>query len=284
MTGGDLDVNDARLAHLRWELALEDLVNGKEPLHPLQGHQDCALGTWIYGIGISRYGRHGSLWSLKTAHKAFHQVAEDTLAAIGAGNAARASKSMDEIRRLSGEILYQLTALELDVIDAAIEDARKQDVPSRLLRIFAPRPPSLDILAIRSCGVTGDGRRTLNVTGARLAHLKWIRDLQSAFRGLHGRNAAAQPSDECSLGVWIHVTAMKSLGATDALKALDAAHRQFHREVGIVLGALNQHKFRQADEAYESALALSGEIVTRLTRLQLEFVDSQLLSENSSKL
>ncbi len=283
MTAVELDVNAARLAHLRWETALEALVNGSRTDTPLQGHEDCDLGTWIYGTGLSRYGKLGAVWQLKTAHKRFHHVAEEILAALAAGEQKRAVDLLDAVRRLSGEILFLLTSLELDVIEAAINATRAKDIPSRLLRALFPRPTPIDIISIQSLGEAGSGRHSLNVTGARLAHLKWIRDLQWAFRG-HGKTMCAQPSDECSLGIWIHGTAMKELGATEILRALDVSHKKFHREVDIVLSSLKHGKYKSADESYEEALVLSGEIITILTRLQLELTDSNVLSAQTSKL
>jgi hypothetical protein len=104
-----------------------------------------------------------------------------------------------------------------------------------------------------------------------------------AFRG-HGKAVRAQPSDECSLGIWIHGTAMKELGATEALKTIDSIHKRFHREVDTVISSLNHGRLRAADEAYEEALALSGEIITLLTRLQVDLADSKVISVGSSKL
>ena len=74
------------------------------------------------------------------------------------------------------------------------------------------------------------------------------------------------------------------LGTNEELTGLDAAHKRFHREVDVVLASLHHGSLRRADEAYEDALTLSGEIVTHLTRLQLTFIDSHVLSARSSKL
>ena len=283
VTTVDLDVNAARLAHMRWEMALEALLAGQGTHEPLQGHEDCALGTWIYGTGLKRYGRHSSVWQLKTSHKKFHHVAEETMAAVASGKLDRAAKTFKTVRRLSGEVLYLLTALELDAIEAALATVREKNVPFRFLRLLLPKQQSLELTSIHSLSDLDGGHHALNVTGARLAHLKWIRDLQLAFRG-RGRALHAQPSDECGLGVWIHGTAMKVLGVNEELTGLDAAHKRFHREVDVVLSSLHHGSLRRADEAYEDALVLSGEIVTHLTRLQLTFIDSRVLSAQSSTL
>ena len=279
----ELDVNTARLAHLRWELALEASVEGRGSHAPLQGHEDCALGHWIYGTGLARYGKHNSVWQLKSTHKKFHHLAEETAVALAAGAQDRARETMASVRRLSGEILYLLTSLELDVIEAAMAQSRRDDLTSRVMRIIFPKPQPINMLSVHYHGDEGQDHSALNVTGVRLAHLKWIRDLQWAFRG-HGKAKSVQPSEECSLGIWIHGTALRALGETETLKTLDSAHKRFHRDVNLVLSSLAHGLLRKADENYEEALTLSGEIVTQLTRLQLDLRDSELLSAASSKL
>jgi len=283
MPAAELDVNSARLAHLRWELALEALLDGSGGHRSLQGHEDCELGHWIYGTGLARYGKHSSVWQLKSAHKRFHHIAEETVVAHAAGADERAKQTMATLRRLSGEILYLLTALELDAIETAMDQMREKTIPSRLMRMFLPKPQPVDMLSVRYHGDPGSDHPALNVTGVRLAHLKWIRDLQWAFRG-HGRTKAVQPCEECSLGIWIHGAATRDLASTELLKGLDAAHKRFHREVNLVLSSLAHDQRRNADEAYEEALACSGQIVTLLTRLQLDLSGSNLLSPDHSKL
>ena len=265
-----LDINMARMAHVRWELALEALVGGADNAELLHGHEDCELGTWLYGTGLRRYGKLESIWHLKTAHKQFHIVANQTVAAVKSGQAADAARSMNAVQRLSGEILFQLTALELDLIEGAVKDEIEQNAPSRLIRLLLPKPKPINFLGIK----TGkQSLPTLNVTGARLAHLKWIRDLQRTFRG-YSKHPPPPPSDECSLGVWIHSKAMKELGATESLRHLDAIHKNFHREVDAVINRLAQRKYNWADESYEKALDLSRAIITELTKLQLLHLDT----------
>lgn len=279
----DLDVNTARLAHLRWELALEASVDGGGGHAPLQGHEDCELGHWIYGTGLARYGKHNSVWQLKSSHKKFHHLAEETAVALAAGTQERARETMASVRRLSGEILYLLTSLELDVIESAVSQVKEDNIPSRILRMIFPKPQPIDMLSVHYHGGQSREHGALNVTGVRLAHLKWIRDLQWAFRS-HGKTRPVQPSEECSLGIWIHGTALRELGETGTLKALESAHKRFHRDVNLVLSSLAHGLLRKADETYEEALTLSGEIVTLLTRLELDLSGSELLAASSSRL
>jgi Chemoreceptor zinc-binding domain len=276
MSIAELDVNAARMAHLRWELGLESLVNGEGGREVLKGHEDCDLGLWIYGTGLRRYGKHSSIWQLKGVHKKFHQAADQTVEAQASGRMAEAGEALSTVRRLSGEILYLLTALELDVIEASGEKD-ESGWGGVFLRDFFGKTPSRDFYAMVLGNRSSSGRMTLNVNGARLAHVRWIRDLQRAFRG-QGKSRAPQPSEECELGVWIHGTAMKEIGPTAELVQLDAAHKRFHLATSLVLASLRKRQFRVADDVYEDALALSAEIVAVLTRLQLKFEDSSMLS------
>ena len=274
MTSVTLDFNAARLAHVRWEMALEILVQGQGTTDSLHGHEDCDLGTWIYGTGLKRYGKLDSIWHLKTAHKQFHAAADNTLSALAANDQAAVEHSIFLVRKLSGEILFQLTSLELDIIQNAIGKIQEDNTKSRIWRLLAQKisPSSFTVASLDNSSHT-----KLNVTGVRLAHLQWIRDLQTAFRG-HSKKIKAQPSEECSLGVWIHNKAMKELGSTETLKTLDTIHKRFHHEIDRVLASLAQRKDDRADESYESALDLSREIITELTKLQIQHSDADFFA------
>ena len=269
-----LDFNATRLAHVRWEMALELLVRGEGTAGSLHGHEDCDLGKWIYGTGLKSYGKHDSIWHLKTAHKKFHAAADDTLSALAAHDLAGVERSISLVRKLSGEILFQLTSLELDIIRNALEKNQEDNTKSRLWRFLAQKV-SQSSFSVAS--LDNSSHATLNVTGVRLAHLQWIRDLQTAFRG-HSKKIKAQPSEECSLGVWIHNKAMKELGTTETLKTLDTIHKRFHHEIDRVLVSLAQRKDDRADESYESALDLSREIITELTKLQIQHSDADFFA------
>lgn len=272
MPNDQLDLNAVRLAHLRWELGLETLLQGDGGCEPLKGHEDCDLGLWIYGSGLRRYGKLNSIWQLKSAHQRFHKAAEDTMSAFGAGRKEEAVAAMAQVRRLSGEILFLLTSLELDVLESQAEGPARERGWGLLLYFFG-RPPSRDLYSMM---VRGQNSTTLNVNGARLAHLRWIRDLQRAFRG-HGQTTLP-PSEECDLGVWIHGTAFKKIGRTEELLRLDVVHKQFHNAMSRVLSALKKRQYKVADEVYEDALAHSAEIVSLLTRLQFIHENSGILT------
>ena len=276
MSIAELDLNAARMAHLRWEMGLEALTLGQGNREDLKGHEDCDLGLWIYGTGLRRYGKHSSIWQLKGVHKQFHQAADETVEATNSGKQAEAAEAMQKVRRLSSEILYLLTAFELDVIEANMEKA-ESGWGALFLRDFFTKTPSRDYYAMVLEKRPAGSPMTLNVNGARLAHLKWTRDLQRAFRG-QGKSRAPQSSEECVLGVWIHGTAMKEIGSSPELLLLDSAHKRFHLATSLVLSSLRKRQFRVADDVYEDALALSAEIVTLLTRLQLNHEDSGMLS------
>ena len=268
---------------MRWELALEEMLNGNTSGQQLHGHEDCDLGTWIYGTGLKKYGKLSSVWRLKTVHKQFHQVADQTARTCATMSPQQIQARKEQVRALSGEILFLLTALELDVIEAVVETSRSRKLPSFMARLLMPKPRPINMITVQSSGKGQEQRHQLNVTGARLAHLQWIRDLQSSFRG-HHKTIRIQPSDECSLGIWLHGTAMKELGAIPALQELDRVHKRFHNMATLVLQSLRVHKFSKADEAYEEALELSGEIIRILTQLQLEVLGSDYVSAQNSTL
>ena len=279
----ELDVNAVRMSHLKWELALEGLLAGHAIDDSLQGHEDCELGTWIYGTGIKKYGKLSAIWQLKTTHKHFHEVSKKTITLVRCGQLEQAREVQKQVRGLSCEILFLLTSLELDVVAEVMRHHRPRTLMSFLpSQLFSRRHP-IKMLSIRGSASDPQPRHRLNVTGARLAHLQWIRDLQNYFR-LHHKQPTILPSDECSLGVWIHGSAMREMGQTPNLIELDRVHKQFHLAADQVLQALNQHKFARADQIYEDTLEYSGEIIRILTVLQLEASQPDLLYAQESSL
>ena len=288
-----LDVNVARLVHVRWEQELERLIRGGDKAVELQGHEDCELGRWIYGRGLTTYGKLRDVWALKDAHKRFHRSAAEVLRLTEAGETAAAEESMQRVRRLSRETLHLLTSLELEVMMR--DHARQLPFRARAflgrllggrsgLRISlrgAPPPPR------RGFGLRF-GRESrlvalLNINAARLAHVMWTRDLEGAFRR-RGRGVRLQPCEECELGVWIHGPGRAVFGSAEEFQELDAVHKAFHAGVEKTVAALRCGDFNRADDIYQTVIERSHDVVYLLTTIEVMFEDTRDLNRRISPL
>ncbi len=284
-----LDVNVARLAHIRWEEDLEQLLAGTHDAVSLQSHEDCDVGLWIYGAGLAKYGHERDIWTLKETHRKFHAAADAVVDAKGKGDLAAAERAMEIVRRLSGEIVVLLTSLELN----SLLRRHKRDIMrlpgsflGALLSGTEPAPPFRMLhLAESVRGPSFFRRRRRNlalifdINTARLAHLHWTRDLQRFFRKRRGRRQdLIQSAAECELGVWIHGYALREHKDITEFASLDAAHKRFHEAATRTVSALRHPNVRDADKAYQTVLELSREIVILLTRIELRLENSRSLT------
>ncbi|MBF0373785.1 MAG: CZB domain-containing protein [Alphaproteobacteria bacterium] len=259
-----LDVGAARLSHLRWQMALERFIRGSEVPDSLRGHDDCALGRWLAGEGLRLYGENQRIWVLKVAHKRFHRLADQILGQ-GPSSGDQGAECLEKLRRVSRDILFLLTSLELDASGRGREPLR-----TRFLKW------------LRSRTRRSDARRPLSVTEARLAHLRWLGQLQDV---LSGSGAAPErcSAASCPLGVWIDGVPNEIVASNpDVVRALDDAHQRFHQAIETTMTAQSAGDLHLADEAYGDASDFSAEVVFHLTNLELAMAGSgELASEEA---
>ena len=253
MTSEVFDINEARLAHLRWGIALKDLINGA--IRPLDGHENCLLGMWIDGEGGRRYADNKTFGVLNVAHKQFHRWASGLIKSVAAGDVTHTSEYLDKIRQVSQQVLFLLTSIELNSI--------KEEKSGLIKRIrgLVQNPPECD------------GKRmecsTLSVNGARLRHLQWVGELEEILRG--GRKLSSiQSAENCALGLWLHRNIKVEMGSPLDLDALDKAHREFHNLIEDTVAALRDGNYPLADSYYSRAYDCSAEVIMLLSKLELD--------------
>ncbi|GAB6054489.1 hypothetical protein JCM17960_33090 [Magnetospira thiophila] len=282
----NLDVNIARLIHLKWEDQLEDLVAGKGGPVQLQSHEDCDVGVWIYGSGLQKYAHTRDVWILKDVHKSFHKAADAVARAVADEDHELAELHLAQVRNLSKEIIFHLTSMELSVIESQwTRDLARS--PTRLLQRLlggGEKPPALHMMHTETESGIGPikrrknnlGAMLLNVNVARLAHMRWTIDLEKAFRR-HGKAVSLQPSEQCELGVWLHSVALKRFEDSPTFLELDRNHKRFHELSERTVSALHHRRYRQADDFYEELKRLSREVIFLLTRIEMDLENSPTL-------
>jgi len=170
---------------------------------------------------------------------------------------------MEEVRALSREIVFLLTAAELDFLESKdLVQFASHPVKSLIQTLFhGLRPNDME------------NNRILEVSHARLRHLRWSRDLAKAFRHW-GRDASLKPVETCELGHWIHAIGFKRGIAIEEIKLLDKKHKLFHSQAEKTIRALRSKKGRRAEEAYTKVVQLSREVIYLLSRIELRFLDT----------
>ena len=111
------DFFSARTAHLAWRQKIRDFLDGKKSLTQAEAvsHRDCALGKWLYSVGLASYGHIDEMRTMENAHERLHTVIREIIDMKEAGNHTGAEKAYRDIESLSGEIVGLLQAVEAKV-------------------------------------------------------------------------------------------------------------------------------------------------------------------------
>lgn len=262
-----LDIGAALNVHLNWEAELEALARGEVKTETLQSHADCALGIWLRNAGMKNYGHHGETAQLFQTHKEFHVEAENVVARLKNQKKETAEKALCNVRDLSREIVFLLSMIELH----SLEEERNSFYPFRelVVRVFYD-----------SNSVSSDGK-SLDISHARLVHLRWAESLSKKFRGW-GRKAVIEHAGSCALGVWINSIDPKAHQHIPQMKELDRAHKDFHNKALWTIESLNKREHAHADHHYSEVVELSKDIIYLLSQIEIQLVGTDTLKQTTS--
>ncbi len=111
------DLGYMRLVHLSWELQLEELLDTHHLQHlEVDSHEDCPLGVWLYEEGLREFGNNVEIQQLERDHKQFHQAVRRVIRSHKHGRKEEANEALLEVKALSREIIYMLTAVEFKLL------------------------------------------------------------------------------------------------------------------------------------------------------------------------
>jgi len=120
-TEGQLfDFAQARVKHQQWLGRLREVLDGNIVMTAQQGgsHTECALGMWLYSIGLKKYGTFSEIHSVEKTHREFHALVAKILGLKNQGNIAEAEQAFRQLGPLSTKIIALLTDLEKNVLDS----------------------------------------------------------------------------------------------------------------------------------------------------------------------
>ena len=69
------------------------------------------LGRWYYGVGTQRYGNQPQMQELEAPHAEFHHKVALAVKSHDNGQKQEALKILDDVRRLSGQVVSKLDQL-----------------------------------------------------------------------------------------------------------------------------------------------------------------------------
>ncbi|MBF0282020.1 MAG: CZB domain-containing protein [Zetaproteobacteria bacterium] len=280
-----LDVNVARLAHIEWENKLEKMVNDGATFPELKGHDNCALGAWIYARGLRKYGDLPETIALKNAHHHFHEIADKILDFQANSPHENAQPLLIKLRQFSNKIIVLLTSLELSIARKKNHHAGSWKKLHHFLgqsETMQPFPmylrdQALPWYAFRKKRVAHLASM-FDINAARLNHLLWTQNLQTRFAKFR-KGEHVQGADDCDLGIWIHTLGKKAFGNSENFNILEETHAAFHDLAAKIERALRRQDAKYAEVAYQQLNSASTTIIVQLTRLELQMQDAKMSAE-----
>jgi chemotaxis protein histidine kinase CheA len=112
--GGLIDFAVAREKHHQWLGRLKDVLAGKTTMTVEQAGspRECALGKWLYGVGLKDYGVIPEMSILEQAHKAFHETVREVVAAKAKGDDGHSNEMFARVAPLSQKVVDLLISVE----------------------------------------------------------------------------------------------------------------------------------------------------------------------------
>jgi chemotaxis protein histidine kinase CheA len=109
-----LDFASARTQHQLWKSKLKELLEGKGTMTVAQAgsYKDCALGKWLYSLGLADSGAVADMKQLESLHQRFHEAVREVISSKASGDTARSEQELARVESLSEQIVSLLTALE----------------------------------------------------------------------------------------------------------------------------------------------------------------------------
>ncbi|MEO5345527.1 MAG: CZB domain-containing protein [Magnetococcus sp. YQC-9] len=260
-----IDFGLARIAHVLWESELEDLVSRSRQTVHLTSHEDCELGSWLHGEGIRELYHLAPIRQLVEIHERFHRAALHLLSIFPSATPEQVEQEMRLVRSLSRDIVYFITEAELDYLEhKPLEDFSAHPFKAMIHRLFNIHLP-------------GHGESwnhgVLEVSHARLMHLRWSRQLLKAFQHW-GRDAVLEPAEACFVGIWIRDVGTLNRPHAALIRELDDKHQLFHQRAEETIRLLRRKNFRKSETTYQEVVLLGREVLYLLTRIELALLQS----------
>ncbi|MBF0159093.1 MAG: CZB domain-containing protein [Magnetococcales bacterium] len=266
-----LDISIARTIHINWETELEAVALGLQEPIDIQSHETCELGRWIHGNGMRLYRDLDAIHLLIDAHRRFHEAAQRIVLLRRQKRDGEIAVDLERVRTLSREIIFRLTEIELDTLG----QQQQPSLSANPLRNF------VQTLLNGPYHALPEDRNILNVSQARLVHLRWARNLKKAFRNF-GRSVDLESSDRCAMGVWLKTTGLTHHHNLTEIGLLDDAHQSFHFMAERAIRAFHGKWEQHADQSYSEALDLSRKVIYLLSVIEFKLLDSKVIAREST--
>lgn len=110
----------------------------------------------------------------------------------------------------------------------------------------------------------------IDISRARLIHLKWLMQLESALRKGHVPKLGSHKS--CELGKWLYLEGMKKYRQYPETSFLEKRHQRFHETTELLVRMFKERNFVEAEVALDELKRESQDLIFMLTMLEYRIV------------
>lgn len=114
-TSARFDFAAAKMKHANWKARLRGLLDGTVQMKESEAMspRDCALGKWLYGNGLSRFGHIPAMNTLESTHSRMHDSVRAVLQAFHAGDKSAAEREFASVVSLGEKVVELLSQIEI---------------------------------------------------------------------------------------------------------------------------------------------------------------------------
>ena len=112
------EIQGFKMAHMSWVERLESMLNGgaRVEVSKVVSHTECGLGRWSARLGRFQWGHLEAFQAIATPHHQFHETLAGVTSCFQSGEAGKARSQMEQVRRLSGQVVAALDRLERELL------------------------------------------------------------------------------------------------------------------------------------------------------------------------
>lgn len=106
----------------------------------------------------------------------------------------------------------------------------------------------------------------IDISKARLIHIKWLMQLEQALR--KGETPKLESHDACELGKWIYQEGMERYKNYPEMAFLEKRHQRFHETTQLLVRLFKENSYVEAEVALDELKRESQDLIFILTVIE----------------
>lgn len=106
----------------------------------------------------------------------------------------------------------------------------------------------------------------IDISRARLVHIKWLLQLESALR--EGKIPVLESHMNCELGHWLYEEGIKKYQQYPEMKFLESGHKRFHETTALLIKLFIERNYVEAEMAMDELKRESQDLIFMMTMVE----------------